>query len=205
MQHWIIDRQAEALPNWLEALPEAKLLGRSGLAQQRFAGTGVIWSRLHPGEPLDAALQGIERSGGQPLVLLCDLPDEPLILAALERGAAGCCNSRAAPEVLRQVALVVANGGLWVGQSLLRQLVGATAHRFGQQLPEAENDDWRAALSGREIEVAGLVAGGASNKEVAGQLAITERTVKAHLSAIFEKLGVRDRLQLSLRINGVKI
>ena len=99
MQHWIIDRQAAALPNWLEALPEAKLLGRSGLAQQRFAGTGVIWSRLHPGEPLDAALQGIERSGGQPLVLLCDLPDEPLILAALERGAAGCCNSRAARTV----------------------------------------------------------------------------------------------------------
>jgi DNA-binding NarL/FixJ family response regulator len=186
-------------------MPEARLLRRADLAQRRFAGPGVIWARLHAGEPLDAALADIGRDGGQPLVLLCDLPDEPLILAALERGAAGCCNSRAAPEVLRQVALVVANGGLWVGQSLLRQLVGATARRLGQLPAEAKNDDWRQALSGREAEVAGLVAGGASNKEVANRLAITERTVKAHLSAIFEKLEVRDRLQLSLRINGLKI
>ncbi|QKV57525.1 MAG: response regulator transcription factor [Dechloromonas sp.] len=44
----------------------------------------------------------------------------------------------------------------------------------------------------------------AANKEIATRLEITERTVKAHLSAIFEKLGVRDRLQLSLRVNGVK-
>jgi DNA-binding NarL/FixJ family response regulator len=205
MQHWIIDRPAEALSSWREALPGAQLLSRAELARQRFTGAGVIWSRLHAGEPLDAALAGIERSGGQPLVLLCDLPDEALVLAALERGAAGCCNSRAAPEVLRQVALVVANGGLWVGQSLLRQLVGATARRLGQLPEEAKKDDWGDALSEREREVAGLVAGGASNKEVAERLAITERTVKAHLSAIFEKLGVRDRLQLSLRINGLKI
>ena len=205
MQHWIIDREAVALDNWREAMPEARLLRRADLVQRRFVGPGVIWARLHAGEPLDVALAGIARDGGQPLVLLCDLPDEPLILAALERGAAGCCNSRAAPEVLRQVALVVANGGLWVGQSLLRQLVGATARRLGQRPAEAKNDDWRQALSEREAEVAGLVAGGASNKEVASQLAITERTVKAHLSAIFEKLEVRDRLQLSLRINGLKI
>lgn len=66
-------------------------------------------------------------------------------------------------------------------------------------------DTWSALLSERELQAAKLVAGGASNKEIADQLAITERTVKAHLSAIFEKLGVRDRLQLSLRINGVKL
>lgn len=59
-------------------------------------------------------------------------------------------------------------------------------------------------LSGREITVAQLVGQGASNKEVARQLDIAERTVKAHLTAIFEKLQVRDRLQLSLRINGVR-
>lgn len=53
--------------------------------------------------------------------------------------------------------------------------------------------------------MAKLVAGGASNKEIAGQLSITERTVKAHLSAVFEKLGLRDRLQLSLKINGLSI
>ena len=53
-----------------------------------------------------------------------------------------------------------------------------------------------------ELEVALAVAGGKSNREVAEQLFIAERTVKAHLGAVFEKLGVRDRLQLALRLSG---
>jgi len=48
--------------------------------------------------------------------------------------------------------------------------------------------------------VARVVSAGRSNKEVAAQLFISERTVKAHLGAVFEKLGVRDRLQLVLRL-----
>lgn len=205
MRHWIVDREGTALANWLEAMPSAQLVPRDRLSAARFAGIGIIWSRLRGGEPVDVALAAIDRSGGQPLVLLSDVPDEGQVLQALALGAAGCCNSRAAPEVLRQVAVVVGNGGLWVGQSLLRQLVGATTRRFGQLQNLPKNDDWTLLLSEREIQVARLVANGASNKEIAEPLAITERTVKAHLTAIFEKLGVRDRLQLSLRVNGVEI
>jgi DNA-binding NarL/FixJ family response regulator len=205
MQHWIIDREASPLPTWLEAMPAVRLLRRDQLVGARFAGTGVIWSRLRSGEAVEQALAGIDRSGGQPIVLLGDEPDEAQVLQALALGAAGYCNSLSAPAVLRQVAVVVSNGGLWVGQSLLRQLVGATSRRLGQLPREAENDDWSALLSEREIQVARLVANGASNKEIADQLAITERTVKAHLTAIFEKLGLRDRLQLSLRVNGIRV
>ena len=57
-------------------------------------------------------------------------------------------------------------------------------------------------LSAREKDVARAVAAGKSNKEVAKELDITERTVKAHLSAVFEKLHVRDRLQLVLVFSG---
>ena len=59
-------------------------------------------------------------------------------------------------------------------------------------------------LTEREREVARAVARGAANKEIARELAITERTVKAHVGAILEKLGARDRLQLSLIVNGVE-
>lgn len=205
MQHWIIDIETRQLSDWLEAMPAARTLLRNQLPHARFEGQGVIWCRLRSGEAVATVLAELDRTGGQPVVLLCDEPDEGLIIEALAQGAAGCCNSRAAPEVLRQVAVVVTNGGLWVGQSVLRQLVGATSRRLGQQPVEAKNDDWSALLSEREAQVARLVANGSSNKEIADQLAITERTVKAHLTAIFEKLDARDRLQLSLRINGVKI
>lgn len=126
-------------------------------------------------------------------------------MQALTAGAAGCCNTHAAPEVLNQVAMVVSNGGLWVGQSLLQRLVGSTGRILGQRPAEAKNDGWGALLSEREVQVAKQVACGASNKEIASLLSISERTVKAHLTSIFEKLGLRDRLQLSLKINGMTI
>jgi DNA-binding NarL/FixJ family response regulator len=55
-------------------------------------------------------------------------------------------------------------------------------------------------LTTREREVAELIAGGASNKDIAERLGITERTVKAHLTSVFQKLGLTSRLQLAVRM-----
>ena len=71
---------------------------------------------------------------------------------------------------------------------------------YGQRPKEAKNERWSDKLSDREKQVARLVASGSSNKEVAATLNIAERTVKAHMTAIFEKLELRDRLQLSLNL-----
>jgi DNA-binding NarL/FixJ family response regulator len=206
MQHWIIDPKGLVVPSWLEAMPAAKLLGRDRLGGIAAARQGIVWCRLYSGEDVELVLGDIvPLVGGKPLVVLSDEPDEALIMQALSAGAAGCCNTHAAPEVLRQVAAVVSNGGLWVGQALLRQLVGSTSRILGEKAERPPRDDWSCLLSERETQVARLVAGGASNKEIASQLAITERTVKAHLTAVFEKLSLRDRLQLSLRINGLAL
>ena len=59
-------------------------------------------------------------------------------------------------------------------------------------------------LTTRERLVAEAIAAGKTNKEAARELDITERTVKAHLGAVFDKLGVRDRLQLVLLLSGKK-
>lgn len=59
-----------------------------------------------------------------------------------------------------------------------------------------------ATLTRREQEVASAVANGSSNKEIARQLGITERTVKAHTGSVFQKLNARDRLHLALMVNG---
>ncbi|MDP3828327.1 MAG: helix-turn-helix transcriptional regulator, partial [Polaromonas sp.] len=88
--------------------------------------------------------------------------------------------------------------------SLMQRLVSATGRVQAQAsgAAAAEGANWSKDLTDREKEVAATLAAGASNKEIARALGITERTVKAHVGAILEKLHVRDRLQLSLIVNG---
>lgn len=204
MKHWIVNRDAARLPNWAEAFPDGLVLTRELEVQIPPGEAGIVWWRQRTGEPVEAVLPPPAEQMRR-YVVLCDEPEASAVMDAIARGAAGCCNTHAAPEVLNQVALVVANGGLWVGQSLLQRLVGGSARALAQREDAARNDAWTKLLSEREIQVARLVAGGASNKEIANQLAISERTVKAHLTSVFEKLSLRDRLQLSLKVNGLEI
>jgi DNA-binding NarL/FixJ family response regulator len=124
-------------------------------------------------------------------------------LIALSTGVAGYCNGHAAPVVLRQVAETVLGGGVWVGQWLLQRLLAGVARVAAQKYATPEPSAWASALTERETEVASAVASGASNKEIANRLNITERTVKAHLGSVFDKLKLRDRLQLTLLVNGI--
>jgi DNA-binding NarL/FixJ family response regulator len=134
-----------------------------------------------------------------PIVVLSNVPEDDQGMAALAAGASGYCSALTLPTVLHQVAGVVEHGGLWVGPQLMRRLMQGLAAR-NSDTPEPDLD----RLSQRERQVAVEVARGATNKEIARALNITERTVKAHLTAAFEKLGVRDRMQLSLVVNGVE-
>ena len=89
--------------------------------------------------------------------------------------------------------------GLWVGESLLNRLLGGISNRIGNA--NSGGNELLAGLSPREREIALCVARGESNKEIARELNLAERTIKLHLTSIFEKLQVRDRLQLALRVN----
>lgn len=185
---------------WLEAFPEAKGVRPS----DSLVGNGLLWLEVPPGQSAARLVGPIRRRAGErSLIILADEPSEDDALAALGAGAAGYCNSHAAAEVLRQVATVVENGGLWVGQRLMQRLLKGTARLVPP--PVIEGSSWAALLTERECQVARAVAEGATNKEIARQLDITERTIKAHVGAILEKLGARDRLQLSLIVNGIEI
>lgn len=206
MNHWMIDRDAILLPSWREAFPLARGLRPHEATRPLSGQPGILWCRRRAGEAADAVLPKLTLGPGQFVVVLADEPSEAVVTESLEQGASGCCNTHAAPEVLRQVALVVENGGLWIGQAMLQRLVGSASKLLAVRPEEGQaNNDWSSMLSEREIQVAREVASGASNREIALKLSITERTVKAHLSAIFEKLALRDRLQLSLRINGLSL
>ena len=184
--------------SWCEAFPDL-LVGR---LEQLPSGTGPVWLLMPAGAQVAASVGRLRKElAGRPLIVLADEPSEDGAMAALAAGAAGYCNGHAAPEVLQQVATVVENGGVWIGQGLMQRFLAASARLL--PAPADENGAWRDRLTPREQEVAVALAKGASNKEIARQLEITERTVKAHVGATLEKFGARDRLQLSLIINGI--
>lgn len=133
------------------------------------------------------------------VIVLANVPEQQAAMLAFERGALGYTHAYHDPVVLSQVRQAVEFGGVWLGQDVLRQLI-----QVGRKLTEqgAENiEQTLKQLTPREREVAVMAAQGLSNKSIASELNITERTVKAHLTAIFERIGVRDRLQLAIRIN----
>jgi DNA-binding NarL/FixJ family response regulator len=113
-------------------------------------------------------------------------------------GVRGCCQNDIKPQLLSQVVMAVQRGELWIRRSLTRRLVD----ELGKST--SKNKTYRTALSllnkltQREYDIAVRVGNGESNKQIAQACAITERTVKAHLTEIFLKLGVVDRLNLAL-------
>lgn len=118
----------------------------------------------------------------------------------LAHGASGYAHTHLPVESLSRILMSIEAGSIWMGRSLLQKLL----QDIDQRLPPAQADDWAANLSEREAEVAKHAALGQSNAEIAQQLHITERTIRAHLSAVFEKLHVQDRLQLALKVHGIR-
>ncbi|MDR2093203.1 MAG: response regulator transcription factor [Azoarcus sp.] len=186
---------AQPSPRWHEAFPDAQSLTQDVALTARTQADIVWLGTAAPGwERLLAAIPGV--FGGAAAVVVSNIPNEREALLALKSGAHGYCNGWASPRQLQAVAQVVNRGGYWIGSELMNYLI-KTANKKLPALGELPEE-----LSEREAEVAREVATGRSNKEIAASLGITERTVKAHMGAIFAKLGVRDRLQLVLRLRG---
>ncbi len=199
--HCFISEKGELLTRWREAFPQA--IASTLAAKVSRGGTApLVWLRMPDGSAIGEWLQKArQQCASASIVVLSDRPDDEQALDCFAAGARGYCNTHADAELLRRVADVVLQGGLWIGETLMQRLLQGTA-RIPLPQPVGAPPDWAALLTEREREVATAVAEGASNKEVARRLGITERTIKAHTGAIFEKLGVRDRLQLSLVVNG---
>lgn len=202
-RHCFISESGELLDRWLEAFPKAVGAGLTSAGSIGPTPTH-LWVRLPQGKPVEQVLADVRRVHGMlPCIVLSDLPSDDQALASFAAAAKAYCNAQAAPAFLRQVADVVGQGGLWIGESLMNRLVEATT-RIEMKNAVESKDSWSALLTPREQEVARAIAEGASNKEIARGLGITERTVKLHVGAVLEKLGVRDRLQIALIVSGLR-
>ena len=206
-KHLFVSSSGKALSRWVQAFPKATLARpkdlrkRSVLLEQ----AEIIWLHLDPALPSVTQLTELRKKIGTiPVVILASSPDNDDALNLFSSGARGYCNAHATAANLKQIASVVLGGGLWIGEALMQRLLVATTGALAQVTVGAApsvNSALR-TLTAREQEVAKAVASGSNNKEIARALGITERTIKAHASAIFQKLGARDRLHLALIVNG---
>jgi DNA-binding NarL/FixJ family response regulator len=136
---------------------------------------------------VEATRRLLEDAPDRRVVVLTSFADQSIILSALDAGASGYILKDAAPDELIAAVRAAAIGGAPLDPKVARVLLDH------QRAPRAD-----AALSSREREVLDLVAEGLANKQIARRLGIAERTVKAHLTKIFQQIGVTDRTQAAL-------
>jgi DNA-binding NarL/FixJ family response regulator len=135
-----------------------------------------------------------ERCLSTKVLLLVEACDQELILSMLRQGARGyILKSVSSAELFKAIRAVHA-GEAWVGKNIMGCLLGEIQGTHPQQ----NRQPVRYLLSLRETEITRLVATGYSNREIANQLSISEKTVKSHLVSIYRKLHINGRLKLAL-------
>ena len=164
-----------ALPLIVELKPDVVLLD---LRMPKLDGLGVLRALAE---------------NAPPTLILTTFDDDELVLEGLRLGAKG--------YLLKDVSLTQlldAVETLALGKTLVQPAVTERLLRGLQKTtyPSLETPD---TLTQRELEVVRLLAGGYSNKEIAGALGVSEGTVKNHVSSVLSKLGVRDRTRAVLR------
>ncbi len=131
------------------------------------------------------------------VLMLTTFDDEEYIVKALQAGASGYLLKDIPAEDLAQAVRLTHAGIYQLDPSVAGKLVGALGRgtpKTAPPPPKAIEHD----LTERELDVLRLIATGATNKEIAAQLVVSEGTVKNHVSSILNRLGLRDRTQAAL-------
>lgn len=136
-------------------------------------------------------------------LVLSTFDEYDYIFGALRAGARGYLLKDAAPDELVTAIRKVARGQTVLGDVVAARLVAELRSRPGRlvRTPAAADLPGRDVLSPRELEIARLLAVGASNREIASRLSISEGTVRNHVSSMLRKLGLPDRTSLALYLS----
>jgi DNA-binding NarL/FixJ family response regulator len=119
--------------------------------------------------------------------------DDETILKALAAGAKGYVDEAAGPAEFVQAIRMVHQGSVWAPRRVLSIFIERVTTSPGRIFPAG-----RLTFTDREKEVLELLVAGRSNKEIGGELGIEERTVKAHVAKLMRKVGVQNRIALSV-------
>jgi len=128
------------------------------------------------------------------ILLLCGGNNHLAQRRALLKGAMGLVCKEKPPEVLHKAIQCVLAGEIWIDRTVAAQVL--TDLVVGASESYSINSNRIGMLTKRERQVVTLIGEGLKNKQIAHRLAISEPTVRHHLTSIFEKLGVKNRLEL---------
>ncbi len=132
--------------------------------------------------------------------LLSDQPNEEDGLTFLKMGIVGYGNTYISQVRLLEAIRVISGGAVWLGQKVIQKLIQESYSKVKEQ-GKPETGQSLTGLTPAEHKVTELVARGQSNLEIAYNLKISERTVKTHLTSIYEKTKTGSRLSLALLMN----
>jgi DNA-binding NarL/FixJ family response regulator len=130
-------------------------------------------------------------------IVLTAAVEKPEVVRALQLGARGVVMKDSATQLLLRSIRAVMQGEFWVGRDSVSDLVQFLREETrGPRLKEPLRKDF--GLTPRELDVVAAIVAGYTNRDVAQKFSISEDTVKHHLTNIFDKLGVSNRLELAL-------
>ena len=149
--------------------------------------------RLAQSRGLDLLPRLVTMSGAPRVLIVTAFADEPVIADAIRLGAKGVVPKDATRDTLLSAIRTVGAGRLWLPPELTAKVITSLTSSTPSSLTDRLN-----LLTARERDIVVLVGEGLKNREIAERLSIAEKTIKGHLTNIFLKLGVQDRLALAL-------
>ncbi|MBP2366408.1 response regulator [Pseudonocardia parietis] len=155
----------------------------------------VLDVRMPGTDGLAAAAEITRRGLGAAILVLTTFADDDYLVRALAEGAGGFVLKTGDPREIVDGVRAVAAGGAYLSPRMARRVLDLYAHRHRRRRADHAAV---AALSERERTVLGLLGAGLSNAEIGRALHVVEGTVKAHVSAVLDRLGVRNRVQAAI-------
>lgn len=148
------------------------------------------------GQPENALLEMLDRIRAMRpdlrVLLTVAGMDDDMALKAISSGARGCLDEASSAAEFIHALQVVSQGGTWAPRRVLAAFIERSSESFGKVLK-------RGQFTAREAQVLQMLVLGRSNKEIAVPLGIEERTVKSHVAKLMRKMGVQNRISLSVQ------
>ena len=186
----------------IESQPGMEVVGEAGNLSD---GLGIISSfmpdiillelNLAEVSSLDVISSIFKASDKSRLILVTGASNPLIIQQAIEDGVVGVIFKTQSPEVLIKAIEKVNSGEVWLERSMIANVLSRLS-RNGKSVRISSETDNINELSEREKQIVRLIGQGYKNKRISTQLCISETTVRHHLTSIYNKLGVSDRLEL---------